>query len=93
MTVEIVPKNKEMYGVEIANGTWFTMVNASDIKNVIGRQQTNDPVLATKKQTEQIAEKLKDWEIPKGWGEPYGGKELKSDLIEFFERCNGFETC
>ena len=91
MSVELEPKGAA-YEIGLANGTWFTMVNTSDIKELIGEQKFTDPVYVDAKTALKCADALENWTPPEGWfskGKEHEGKKM---MIEFFKTCDGFET-
>ena len=91
MTVELIPK-ADTHEIGLANETWFTMVNTSNIKRLIGEQKFNDPIHVDAEVSLKCSDALQDWIPPVGWfrkGREYSGKEM---LIEFFRTCGGFQT-
>lgn len=92
MTVEFNPKSKSCYCFSVPNGTWFHLLKTSIIKEILNNTPlTNDPIYATKQQAIKCAEAVKNWQPTEFWfgSDPEKGKQM---FIEFFERCNGFET-
>ncbi len=91
MSVELEPKG-DAYEIGLANGTWYTMVNTSGIKDLIGEQRFTDPVHVDAETALKCAEALEDWTPPEGWfskGKEGEGKEM---MLEFFKTCDGFKT-
>ena len=91
MSVELEPKG-DAYEIGLANGTWYTLVNTSGIKDLIGEQKFNDPIHVDAETALKCADVLENWIPPEGWfskGKEHEGKEM---MVEFFKTCNGFET-
>lgn len=99
MTVGFIPNNPNCGEIELPNGTWFTILKHSKVGDVLGRQYTNDTIIATAEQAKQCAEILEDWLPPQSWGSfslPFnqsrGQEMLKNMIIHFLNECDGFET-
>lgn len=64
MTVAFIPNNQNCDEIELPNGTWFGILKYSKVGDVLGRQYTNDPIIATAEQAKQCAEILDEWQPP-----------------------------
>ncbi len=91
MTVELIPKS-DIFEIGVANGTWFTMVNTSEIKELISEQKFNDPINVDAETALKCAEALENWNPPEGWFSKDKESVGKEMLLEFFKFCGGFET-
>lgn len=68
MAVEFKLKSKDCFCFGVANSTWFHLLNASKIKEILKNLPlTNDQIKATKKQALACAEVMKDWQ-PSSFG-------------------------
>ena len=89
MTVSMESKNEDAGSANIANGTWFYLLDNTKIGEILmTKEHVNDPIHATKQQAIECAKALKEAELPPLWGEGW----LKDLLIDFFENCDGFDT-
>ena len=77
----------------VSNGTFFEMVNTSAMVDIIGSQNTNDPVDVNSTDAKKCKTALSNWEPPEDWG---GGglrpEKMKEYFLEFFGSCDGFTT-
>lgn len=96
MTVEFVPNNESCFLMGLSNEVWFVILKETQVGNVLGRQYTNDEIIATKEQAIQCAEILANWQPPAEWCvlPPccFSNKEKIEQLIRFFHQCGGFKT-
>ena len=92
MTVELEPKGKESFSMGVANGTWFALVNTSDIKELIGKQYTNEPVDVDAATAKKMAVAIADWQPAADWVNGITHHRMKMEFIEFFNSCEGFTT-
>lgn len=92
MTVELIGNCTHCPSMGVPNKTFFTMVNESGMAEVLGHQQTNDPVSATNEDAIKCKDLLKRWTPPEGWGSGLTDQKLKEYFLEFFSRCDGFTT-
>jgi len=93
MSVEIVPKNNQCYGMGISNGSWYELLENKEIANLIGGLKTNDPIDVSKETALKILEIVKKTTFSEKWSNPMGdGRTLMELFIEFLECCDGFKT-
>ncbi len=89
MTVSIIPNIPDHGEINIANGTWFWLLDNTDIGKIVGRMtHVNDPLFVDDEESVKCAEALKKVTPPTSWG----NNDLHQMLIDFFENCGGFET-
>ena len=76
----------------VSNGTFFEMVNTSAMIDIIGSQNTNDPVDVNSADAKKCKTALSNWEPPGDWGAGLRPEKMKEYFLEFFARCDGFTT-
>lgn len=93
MSVTLSPVNEKAGGMDIANGTWFTLLNESKVGEILKEPRlTNDTIDADAEQCQRCADALREWTPPKDWFMRGREEESKQYFIEFFEECGGFTT-
>lgn len=92
MSVELVPKNEEAGCMGVANGTWFYLLDNTEIGNIVNPQHTNDEIKASADDAEKCLEAIKKFIPPDGWGMTGKEEEMKNYFIDFFSSCGGFTT-
>lgn len=92
MTVEFVPNNQKCIEMGISNGTWFWLLDNTDIGKLVNSNHTNDIINADQEISLKCAKIMKDTTFPDTWGIGIGSSKLQSYFIEFFETCEGFTT-
>lgn len=92
MTVEFEPKGKDSFFMSVPNGTWFALVNTSEIKELIGKQYTNDPVDVDAPTAKKMAAIIAGWQPAADWVNGISHDQMKEQFIEFFNASEGFTT-
>ena len=95
MSVEFEPnaKGDDCFCFGVSNGTWFWLLNNTDIGGIICQDNTNDPIDASEEHALLCADIMRDIELPDNWsGETMGSEKMRQIFIDFFETCEGFTT-
>lgn len=92
MTVELIPKCDHAFFMGVANATFYEMVNSTAMVDVIGVQNTNDPIDVSNDDAMECKKILSEWFPPEEWGGGFRSETMKSHFMEFFGRCGGFTT-
>ena len=92
MSIELIPKCEHCHQMGVSNGTFFEMVNTSAMIDIIGSQNTNDPVDVNSADAKKCKTALSNWEPPGDWGAGLRPEKMKEYFLEFFARCDGFTT-
>jgi hypothetical protein len=92
MSVTLTPKNKAIAGINVANGTFNTLLNGP-LKPILCNAQTVSAhdLSCNALQAEECAKALEKWVPPTGWfmeGKEYTGLVM---FMDFFRRCSGCE--
>jgi hypothetical protein len=90
MSVQLTPKNKHCHDIDVASGTWFTLVSESDVTGIIGPQSTHDLGDVDNETALKIANVLESWNPPNGWFIAEAEEEGKEMFLDFFRNCGGF---
>lgn len=93
MSVELIPNDESATcDLNLANGTWGTLVNTTELKALIGEQRTHDPVVVDADTAKQCAAALRSWTPPKDWFCRDKEQEGLQMIITFLENCQGFKV-
>lgn len=95
MSVEFEPKAKseDCFCFGVSNGTWFWLLNNTNIGGIICQENTNDPIDASEEDALLCADIMRDIELPDNWaGQAMDSEEMRQIFIYFFEKCGGFNT-
>jgi hypothetical protein len=95
MSVEFEPKEQgdASFCFGVSNGTWFWLLNNTDIGGIICQENTNDPIDASEEDALLCADIMRDIELPDTWaGEVIPSEKMRQTFINFFESCEGFIT-
>ena len=92
MSVELTPNCDDCPCMGVANKTFYDMVNGSGMSEVIGRQQTNDPIEVSADEALRCKELLLAWSPPDGWGSGISAPTIRRYFLDFFTCCDGFTT-
>lgn len=94
MTVSLVDKRRSgqrITGFDLANGTWFTILDIPGMESLVNQKHTNDPLNVTPAKAKKMADIVEAWTPPDGWSgdEP---EKMKRYIVEFLRGCNGFRS-
>lgn len=94
MSVSLVDKRRRserIPGLDLANGTWFAVLDIPGMEKLVNQQHTNDPLSVTAAKAKKMASLVEKWTPPDGWSgiEP---DVMKSYIVEFLLGCNGFRS-
>lgn len=94
MTVCLVDKRRKterIPGLDMANDTWFAVLDIPGMEKLVNQQHTNDPLDVTPARAKRMAEIVEAWTPPDGW---YGSMPgiMKSYIVGFLLECNGFRS-
>ena len=95
MSVEFEPKAKseDCFCFGVSNGTWFWLLNNTDIGGIVSQINTNDPIDASEEDAMLCADIMRDIELPETWaGEVIPSEKMRQTFIDFFDSCQGFTT-
>ena len=94
MTGSLVDKRRSgqrIPGLDLANGTWFTILDIPGMESLVNQKHTNDPLNVTPAKAKKMADIVEAWTPPDGWSgdEP---EKMKRYIVEFLRGCNGFRS-
>lgn len=97
MTVSLTDKRRgdlRISGLDLANGTWFAVLDLPGMESLVSQKHTNDPLNVTAAKARKMAAILSDWRPPATWASSDVKLQnlIKASLIAFLLNCNGFRS-